>query len=279
MDVSLSLVTLSYNNVDEARRTIASVALQTVPPTRFFVVDSSHSGPAEQIEEFALLAGATYRWVEPRGVYPAMNDAVKGVPDDDFVWFINSSDWLAGPESVSLVSQNLAASDSWAVGGLERLGDERMPFHPTPEDGAAFLDLLQSGKIGFPHPSSVMSRRLIVDLGMFATDLKIASDYQLALLFAQSVGPPVIIPHTLSVHVPTGLTSRNKVRHAWEKSRARMRTVERVGWREELLLHLSILMSVFGLSVGWKREIRPFPSGPGFGPALDSWPDNRDDAS
>ncbi len=273
MGVPLSLVTLTYNNVDEARRTIASVALQKIAPTRFFVIDSSDSEPASQIENLARRVGALYRWVEPRGVYPAMNEAVMGVPDDDFVWFINSSDWLAGPDSVGYVNQGLAVGHVWAVGGLERLGDTRTPFHPIPSNAEAFLDLLQSGKIGFPHPSAVMSRRLIVEVGGFSSDLKIAADYQLALMFAKAVGAPKIIAHTLSVHVPTGLTSQNKVRHAWEKSRARLRTVEGVGWWDEVRLYLSALASFFGVSGYWKKVIRPFPVGQAFGQELDSWPD------
>lgn len=280
-DIRLALVTLAYNNQDEVRKTLASIALQDVQPDQILVVDSSVSGVREGVEKLARHASADYLWTEPEGVYPAMNRALEEVAEDCFVWFINSSDWLAGPASVRLAKETLGEGDTWGVGGVHRLGDTKQPHHPIPADATEFSSLLRSGAIGFPHPSAVMSRKAIGELGVFDETFRIAADYDLALRFSENAGPPQIIPHMLSVHVPTGLTSRHKLRHAWEKSVARRKVLTSVGGVTEAanvvkmtLGHLGHLGHL-GFRRRWKTSIAPFQDSPEFGDRFDSWPDGR----
>ena len=270
--IRLALVTLAFNNVEEVRKTLASIALQSVQPDRILIVDSSRAGVKEDVKKLAVTASADYVWTQPEGVYPAMNRALQEVADDHFVWFINSSDWLAGPDSVRLVAEQLSDDDTWAVGGLYRLGDNRQPFHPIAATSLGFLTLLRSGAIGFPHPSAVMSRRAIRELGGFDESFHIAGDYDLALKCAEQFGPPRIIPHMLSVHVPTGLTSRNKVRHTWEKSIARRRVLKNVSWGEEATNLAAIFFRQLGFFGRWRKTFASFPAPPSFGSELDSWP-------
>lgn len=215
------LVTLSYDNVEEARKTMASVALQNVSPSRFVIVDSSSPAKASEIRQLAQLANAEYHWVEPQGVYVAMNFALSLLKDDDFVWFINSSDWLADLDSVANMTKALREGAQWVVGGLRRLGDHTFPFHPIPADPSQFVQELQAGSIGFPHPSTIMSVKGIRDIGGFDSRFRIAADYDLALRFSVTSPSPVIVKDVVSVHVPTGLTSRFKLRHLLEKKKAR----------------------------------------------------------
>lgn len=271
-DIRLALVTLAYNNLGEVRKTLASIALQDLQPDQVLVVDSSVSGVKEDVERLARLVSAQYLWIEPEGVYPAMNRALREVTNDCYVWFINSSDWLAGPGSVRLVKDALSGSDTWAVGGLFRLGDTKHPFHPIPADASEFSSLLRSGGIGFPHPSAVMSRKTIDELGSFDEIFRIAADYDMALKFAENVGLPRIIPHMLSVHVPSGLTSRHRVRHAWEKSVARRRVLRNVRWANEVVNLATIALRQLGLSGSRRENVPPFSAHPGFGSEFDSWP-------
>lgn len=136
--------------------------------------------------------------------------------------------------------------------------------------------LLRSGTIGFPHPSAVMSRRAIGELGGFDESFRIAGDYDLALKCAEQFGSPRIIPHMLSVHVPTGLTSRNKIRHAFEKSAARRRVLKKASWGREVLTLVTIAFRQIGFVGRWRRNIGPFPAPLLFGEDLDSWPDPKE---
>ncbi len=219
--MKIAIVTLAFNNPQQVRRTLASVAMQSSLPDHFFVVDGSTSNYSEGIQELARIAGAEYIWREPRGVYPAMNDALTEVPGDPFVWFVNSSDWLASPQSIATVRQSLCDDASWVIGGLHRYQDKRMPFHPSPLYGESFITALVTGRIGFPHPSAVMSKAGIDQCGGFDESYRIAGDYALALKFAREFGAPRMVEDVLAIHDPRGLTSRHRVRHFLEKVRAR----------------------------------------------------------
>ncbi len=272
-EIRLTLVTLAYNNLPEVKKTLASIALQETQPDRILVVDSSAPGQKEEIEKLAELVSADYFWVEPRGVYPAMNYALGEVLENSFVWFINSSDWLAGPGSVSRVKEILSPGTSWLIGGLQRLGDKKNPYHPIPTGGETFVDFLSTGRIGFPHPSAIIAESVIREAGGFDTSLKIAADYKLALSVASETGPPSIIDRTLAVHVPTGLTSRHKARHAIEKLQARFSEVQSHNLWKEIRAQLATLSRLFWAGSLEDRRLPTEASEQYFGVEIDNWPE------
>lgn len=71
--MKLEIVTLAFNNPEQVRRTLASVAYQSVAPDRHVVVDGSSPRLSPKIRKLTEKAGAEYFWREPEGVYPAMN--------------------------------------------------------------------------------------------------------------------------------------------------------------------------------------------------------------
>lgn len=273
---SVVLVTLAYNNVEEARKTLASVALQSVRPSRYIVVDSSGQAEAAEIRELATLAHAEYHWIVPRGVYPAMNYALGLLSDDDYVWFINSSDWLYGPESLADMEASAITGANWVVGGLQRLGDANFPFHPMPTESLAFLRELREGSIGFPHPSTIMGVRGIRQIRGFDETFRIAADYDLALRFSAIAKEPAIVSRIVSVHVPTGLTSKSKVRHYFEKVISRRKAlVPNHSLAAEWKIFLRDLSG--RLRGGGPRSQRREPQSatPSFGKELNLWPRNE----
>ena len=228
-EAKLTVITLCRDNPDELMKTCRSVSRQTVHPDQYLVIDGSSRPLRPQMQEIAVSHGATYVWKEPRGVYPAMASALRLAANDSYVWFINSSDWLAGPASVHIVKQSIkSAVDSatepvWIVGQLA-LDRSRPPHHHLlPTDPEEFVSRLASGEIGFPHPSAIIKKNVLQSVGAFEDGLLIAGDYSAALRVAAKYGAPMLIPQTLSVHAPTGLTSQHRVRHAFEKALARTR--------------------------------------------------------
>ena len=222
----LSLVTVCFNNPVELEKTAASVRLQTEKPDHYVVVDSSGPSLQPRMREIALSADAKYVWVPPTGVYAAMRESMNYVPDDSWVWWINSSDWLAGKKSVEVVLEAIgspSANDShWFVGELLRYKKARISRHQTGESGIDFLRLIQSGRTGFPHPSTIFRASSLMTISPYDDGLEIASDYGTALRFGRKYGPPHLIPASLAVHEPTGLTSKYPVKNLWERAKARI---------------------------------------------------------
>ncbi len=223
----ISLITLSRDNPEELLKTVRSVYHQTLRPGTYVVVDSSSEQIRPRMKELAETGGARYVWVEPEGIYPAMVRSLDSVPQNSYVWWINSSDWLAGPRSIQEVSEKIVGHQeghvSWLVGQLIRLKSGSISFHDSGFSGDEFVKRMVSGQIGFPHPSSVFWLPDLKQISPFEDDFRVASDYATALRFAKQFGLPLMSSVPLSVHIPTGFSASHPVRNSFDKSRARWR--------------------------------------------------------
>jgi len=223
----ISLITLSRDNPDELLKTVRSVFLQTLFPAAYVVVDSSSQELKTRMQLIAESGGAQYVWIEPKGIYPAMVASLDLVPQESYVWWINSSDWLAGKDSIKEVSNQLSLKlgghVSWLVGQLIRLRSDRISFHDSTSTGDTFVRRMKSGRIGFPHPSTVFWLPDLREVSPFADGLTVASDYATALRFAKKFGSPEMSMVPLSVHTPAGFSASRPIRNVMDKSRARWR--------------------------------------------------------
>jgi hypothetical protein len=178
------------------------------------------------MQHIAEAGGAQYVWIEPEGIYPAMVTSLDLVPQQSYVWWINSSDWLAGANSVQHVSNHLEEKEgqhvSWLVGQLIRLKQDKISFHDSGFSGQHFVNRMSSGGIGFPHPSTIFWLPDLRQVSPFSGNLKVASDYATALRFAKKFGSPEMSPVALSVHTPTGFSANRPVQNVFDKSRARL---------------------------------------------------------
>ena len=254
----LTLVTVCFNNPEELEKTVASVSLQTVQPDDYVIVDSSDSDISPRMKRIAENAPARYVWVPPEGVYQAMRHSVTLVDDESWVWWINSSDWLAGKKSIEIVTDAISEVDAspdihWIVGELLRLANPIPSVHPVGSTGKDFLQMLQTGKTGFPHPSTVFRKKSLVTVAPYEDRFAIASDYATALRFDKAFGPPLLLTSSLAVHDPTGLTSRYPAKNLWERSRARIATGSALDAVSELWrLPRSVIRGVLTRLIGEK---------------------------
>lgn len=99
----LSIITINYNNAEGLKKTLASVAAQTVTEFEHVVVDgASTDGSAEIIREYAESAPYPVRWVsEPdKGIYNAMNKGLR-MASGDYVQVLNSGDIYASEHVIA----------------------------------------------------------------------------------------------------------------------------------------------------------------------------------
>lgn len=224
----LTLITVCFNNPQELAKTIDSVSLQTVHPDNYLIVDSSASYVVPEMMRLAESVNAKYVWVPPEGVYPAMRHSLSLVDDEHWVWWLNSSDWLAGKRSIEVAKEAIDCAESsggnhWIVGELLRNRPVTPSVHKVGTSGEEFLRLLQSGQTGFPHPSTIFRAGALKKVNAYTGPYQIASDYATALRFGREYGQPSLISNSLSVHDPVGLTSENPLRNLLEKSLARLK--------------------------------------------------------
>lgn len=269
--IPLSIVTVSFNNPEELSKTLASVYKQSIRPSHHVVIDSSDEAISPQMKKMARMARAQYVWVEPAGVYAAMRESLHHTPDDCYIWWVNSSDWLAGKDSVRAVVDYLAqfpagAEPHWLVGNLLRLNEKSPTLHRRAKSARQFVSAMAHGTNGFPHPVTIFRKSLLQAVEPYGEGLSIASDYATALRFGKRFGSPDYIDATLTAHDPTGLTSQHPLRNQWEKSKAR-RIIASYADRvlEPIRLLKSLAVGVFTRVVGegrLNRIARDLPSWP-----------------
>lgn len=100
--MTLSIITINYNNCDGLKRTIDSVVSQTFTDYEWIVIDGgSNDGSRELIEKYQK--HFTYWVSEPDGgIYQAMNKGIAHANGDWYI-FLNSGDWLFNNEVLSMV--------------------------------------------------------------------------------------------------------------------------------------------------------------------------------
>jgi glycosyltransferase involved in cell wall biosynthesis len=224
-DNRITVVTTCFNNPVELRRTVKSVTKQSEKPARHIVVDSSSPAIASEMRAVAHGAGAEYVWTPPLGVYPAMNRALEEVASNHLVWFLNSSDSLAHPRSVSTISNFIKGhglnGSEWMVGGLFRLSYSQIAVHKTGKNGKRFAKRMVIGAVGFPHPSTLISSKFLRESGGFNTRFDIAGDFDTGLRAVVNLGPPAMIDVPLTLHFPGGISYNRPIQNFLEKARAR----------------------------------------------------------
>lgn len=226
---SISLITLSRDNPSELAKTVKSVSLQSVLPDIYVVLDSSAETVAPYMRQIAESSGAIYMWTPPEGIYAAMAQSINLIPSDSYSWWINSSDWLAGRNSIELVKQEIASHHvppAWVVGQLIRLGRQSWTYHDSGASGKDLLSRMRTGRSGFPHPATVFWTAHLKKVEPYGDRMSIASDYATALRFGRRFGPPLMTSAVLSLHVPNGISVQRPLINVLEKSRARLKTNE-----------------------------------------------------
>ena len=100
--MTLSIITINYNNAEGLRKTLESVGAQTCQELEHVIVDGGSTDDSrELIEQYADTAKYSVKWVsEPdAGIYNAMNKGIR-MAAGEYIEILNSGDWLFDNEVV-----------------------------------------------------------------------------------------------------------------------------------------------------------------------------------
>ena len=179
------------------------------------------------MKDFSTLTGAEYIWAKPEGIYRAMLKGLDVAKPNDWVWFLNATDWLSSSDSVSNVLkyvslENGVGANSWWV-GRTLVGGELPHLIRFSSSGQDFFSQIRRGSIGLPHSSTIVRAAALRAVRAFEGPYRISLDYEMALRLGQLFGPPGLIPFSLSVYDESGESARNAWRNVLHKSEARLK--------------------------------------------------------
>lgn len=227
--MSLSIITINYNNAEGLRKTLASVASQTYPNIEHIIIDGgSTDGSVDVIKEYVRNVermneltneGIHVVWLsEPdKGIYNAMNKGISKA-SGDYIQILNSGDILASPD----VTERMMVK-------LNELSNERV----NESDGVAILygnmvkfDYANNRILGksreveyslrnyyystMNHDCCYIHRSVYEKYGLYDENLKIVSDWK---WFLQAIGlghvKPVYVDIDVTIFDASGISETN----------------------------------------------------------------------
>ena len=185
--MTLSIITINYNNAEGLIKTLKSVLNQTYTAFEHIIVDGASADNAveiiQQYEKDATARGIKVVWVseKDKGIYNAMNKGIK-MASGEYIQILNSGDCLAADTVVNdmlaalkekgspdILYGNMLKTVDWKTYQRDNCG-ANSEYTPN-----SFLYFYQGT---LDHDGALIRRTLYDDIGYYNEDIKICSDWQ-----------------------------------------------------------------------------------------------------
>jgi glycosyltransferase involved in cell wall biosynthesis len=179
--MKISLITVSYNSESTIKDTIDSILAQDHPDIEYIIVDGKSKDTT--VEIIKSYGGRIAKWIsEPdKGIYDGMNKGL-AMATGDVVGMLNSDDFYFDNTIISQVAMAFADEQVDAVFGNLVFVD---PKNLKKSIRSYSSKRWHPGKFarGFmpAHPTFFVRRKYYEKFGLFKTDYKIASDYEMLI--------------------------------------------------------------------------------------------------
>jgi len=182
--MKITIITVVYNSVDTIKRAIDSVFSQTYENIEYIVIDGqSNDGSIDIITQLNKYHKFTFISEKDKGIYDAMNKGIINATGD-IIGILNSDDFFASNNVISyIVNQfNFNTVDAF-IGDVVFVSKNNTNkviryYSSSKWDISKF----QYGYMP-AHPAFFVKREMYLRYGLFNTDYKIASDFELMVRF------------------------------------------------------------------------------------------------
>lgn len=168
----LSIITITYNNLEGLQRTLASVRQQTFHDYEHIVVDGASTDGTP-----AYLATINVRYVsEPdKGIYDAQNKGI-ALAQGDYCFFLNAGDTFCTPIVLEQMFANLPSPMPDVLYGNELVinAEGKVAEHANGVPNPSFADLYNSC---MKHQATFIRRSLFDLYGKYDISLRICADF------------------------------------------------------------------------------------------------------
>lgn len=202
--VSISIVTINYNNAYGLKSTLKSIQEQGIDGLEVIVIDGgSNDGSQEIMREFDFLISEAVS--EPdNGIYHAMNKGIS-LCNNEFVHLLNSGDVYYN--SSSLKNVQIPDDKDFHCSCVLKLGKRTRTWQPMKNEAEEFVDVA--------HPGLIV-RRNVYAKSLYNETFAIVSD---SLFIFENVKPQLslISSDTLVVMEQDGISSKTSIQLEIEK--------------------------------------------------------------
>lgn len=214
MNITLSIITVNYNNLEGLVKTVNSVLNQTFEEFEWLIIDGGSNDGSKDVIQNISDKRLLYWVSEPdTGIYNAMNKGIiraKG----EYLLFLNSGDYLVDDAVLSKVFSRHYSSDIF-YGNLVREKDGvKYIVESLDSESLKASDLFRTS---LPHQASFIKRDLFDKYGLYEEKYRIVSDWQFFLkciVFKNIAIEYIHIP--ISVYCGGGISEIDSEKYLYE---------------------------------------------------------------
>ena len=187
--LQLSVITVVRDDSSGFGETLKSLNEQSLTEFNWVVIDSSADRTAISSLLESSGRSADYLWVEPEGIYPAMNLGAS-LSKGRYLYFLNAGDTLFNSGTLHRVNEALAATrPPWAFGGIDFWNQKGQKLtEPNWDYKVEQRHRFSRGR--FPgHQGVFVEKQAFEDLGGLDTQFSIVSDYHMICRLSQIKSP------------------------------------------------------------------------------------------
>lgn len=185
--ISLSIITINYNNSKDLKKTLESVSCQTCKDFEHVIVDGgSTDGSKELIEKYANTVSYNVNWVSEKdnGIYNAMNKGIR-IANGEYIQILNSGDCLASDDVVEKMLKAISDYES-VIGKIPILYGNMLKDYGNGKivkDTCGFENYTPESFLYFyrgtlNHDCAYIRRDLFDKYGCYNEKMKICSDWE-----------------------------------------------------------------------------------------------------
>ena len=248
---SISIITVAYNSARTIRETIQSVLSQTYANIEYIVIDGlSNDGTVEILKHFEPQFKGRMHWIseKDKGIYDAMNKGIM-MATGDIVGILNSDDYFT---DCNVIEKMVVAFDDASVdatyGDIHFINDGRpdkcVRYYSSKHFSPKWL------RFGFmpAHPSFYARRQVFERAGLYKTDYKIGSDYEMMVRLFFKYHINAIYQHIDFVTMRTGGLSTRDFHSRLQLIRDDVRACRENGiYTNAAMISLKFLYKIFEL--------------------------------
>ena len=209
----LTIITVVKDAPEDFSRTIDSISHQDLTGVEYLVIDSSSNRTSipEAIAKYPAI-DAGYSWVEPAGIYPAMNAGLAQATGD-YIYFANAGDTFYTLDVISKVHAAVASTAPlWLFGDAEILELSGAKVI-TPRWDYLSEKSVSFSRGHFPcHQATFVQREILAAQGGFDNTYSIVADYA-AFLKLTLIADPIYLDFVIATFTEGGISTTK-----WQES-------------------------------------------------------------
>lgn len=211
MDLTVSIVTVTYNEADVLAFALDSVWRQTYRHIEHIVVNGNSTDHTEDV--VAKYPNIKLLRREPRGVYDALNFGLSHCTGD-IVGCVHGNDALASDNVISLIAKQFAKDPEldFVYGDMQYIAPKTHRrgriYHAD-----RFVPTQLLGGMAPPHPTLYIRRSVAQRIGLYNTDFRNAADFEMWIrLFKDKSLKYKYIPELIAEMTTGGRSTRWRAR-------------------------------------------------------------------